>query len=136
MGVIIVNPGGGGGSGPGSDGHTHPNLPSLNKLAVTGPGKLLAEGVSVGEAAIEVGYEVALTSQHISNKGLELPEDCDVSRALSLVLESLPQRMGDDWQVVEKTAPEKDRIAWAGLGMERIVKVGDKVSINYYKKKS
>ena len=66
---------------------------------------------------------------------VELPEDCDVSRALTLVLESLPQRVGDDWQVIEKTAPEKDRIAWAGLGMERIVKVGDKVSINYYKKK-
>ena len=134
MGVIIVNPGGGG-SGPGSDGHTHPNLLSLNKLAVTGPGKLLAEGGSVGEAAVEVGYEVVLTSQHIANKALELPEDCDVSRALSLVLESLPQRAGDDWEVVEKTAPEKDRIVWAGLGMERIVKVGDKVSINYYKKK-
>lgn len=135
MGVIIVNPGGGGGSGPGSDGHTHPNLPSLNKLAVTGPGKLLAEGVSVGEAAIEVRYEVVLTPQHIADKGLELPEDCDVSRALTLVLESLPQRVGDDWQVVEKTAPEKDRIVWAGLGMERLVKAGDKVSITYYKKK-
>lgn len=134
MGVILVSPGGGG-SGPGTDGHTHPNLPSLNKLTVTGPGKLLAEGVSVGEAAIEVRYEVVLTPQHIADKGLELPEDCDVSRALTLVLESLPQRVGDDWQVVEKTAPEKDRIVWAGLGMERIVKVGDKVSINYYKKK-
>ena len=43
--------------------------------------------------------------------------------------------MGDDWQVIEKTAPEKDRIVWADLGMERLVKVGDKVSINYYKKK-
>lgn len=135
MGVIIVNPGGGGGSGPGSDGHTHPNLPSLNKLAVTGPGKLLVDGAAVGEAAIEVGYEVVLTSQHIADKGLALPEDCDVSRALTLVLESLPQRMGDDWQVVEKTAPEKDRIVWEGLGMERTARAGDKVSINYYKKR-
>lgn len=135
MGVIIVNPGGGGGSGPGSDGHTHPNLPSLNKLAVTGPGKLLVDGAAVGEAAIEVGYEVVLTSQHIADKGLALPEDCDVSRALTLVLESLPQRMGDDWEVVEKTAPEKDRITWAGLGMERTARAGDKVSINYYKKR-
>lgn len=134
MAVIILNPSGGGG-GAGSDGHTHPNLPSLNKLTVTGPGKLLADGVLVGEAAVEVGYEVVLTSQHITAKGLELPEDCDVSRALTLVLESLPQRVGDDWQVIEKTAPEKDRIVWAGLGMERLVKVGDKVSINYYKKK-
>lgn len=134
MGVIIVNPGGGGG-GAGSDGHTHPNLPSLNKLTVTGPGKLLVDGVSVGEAAVEVGYEVVLATQHIADKGLELPEDCDVARALTLVLESLPQRVGDDWQVIEKTAPEKDRIVWAGLGMERLVKVGDKVSINYYKKK-
>lgn len=134
MGVIIVAPGGGG-SGPGSDGHTHPNLPSLNKLAVPGPGKLLVDGVLVGEAAIEVGYKVVLTPQHIADKGLELPEDCDVSRALTLVLESLPQRVDDDWEIVEKTAPEKDRIVWAGLGMERIVKAGDKVSITYYKKK-
>lgn len=135
MGVIIVNPGGGGG-GPGADGHTHPNLPSLNKLKVTGPGELLVDGVAVGEKAVEVGYEVVLAPRHIADKALELPEDCDVSRALTLVLESLPQRMGDDWQVVEKTAPEKDRIVWDGLGMERMARAGDKVSINYYKKKS
>ena len=66
-----------------------------------------------------------------------LPQKGD-AMADKLAILREPARIGGDAEgaePIEKTAPEKDRIVWAGLGMERIVKVGDKVSINYYKKK-
>lgn len=132
MGVIIVSQGGGGGGG--AD-HTHNNLATLNTLMASGPGELSVSGVKVGEKAIEISYEVVLTETHVVHKSIELPEDCDTSRALTLILESLPMRKGDDWEVVTKDAPVKDFITWAGLGMEKTVKPGDKVSITYYKKK-
>ena len=135
MGVILVAPGwGGGGSGGGSSDHSHGNLASLNALRVNGE-ELLVNGAPVGEKAVEVAFEAVLTAANITNKYLELPEDCDVSRALTMVLESLPQRMGEDWTVVEYVDPVKDRISWAGLGMERVVQAGDKVSVNYYRKR-
>ena len=131
MAVILVNWGGAGGSG---DGHTHSNLSLLNSLKTDGKGNLLLNDVPAGEKAVETLYEVTLTEQHISDKFLELPEDCDTDRVLTLILESLPQRMGDDWEVVEKTSPEKDRISWASLGMEKIAQAGDRVSVTYYRK--
>ena len=135
MGVILVAPGwGGGGSGGGSADHSHNNLASLNALRVNGE-DLLVNGSPVGEKAVEVALEVVLSAADIANKYLELPEDCDASRALTVVLESLPQRAGEDWTVVENASPVKDRISWAGLGMERLAQVGDKVSVNYYKKR-
>ena len=134
MGVILVAPGwGGGGSGGGSADHIHGNLASLNALKVNGD-DLLVNGKAVGEKAVEVAIEATLTATDIANKHLDLPEDCDVSRALTVVLESLPRRMGEDWTVIENVDPEKDRISWAGLGMERLAQAGDKVSITYYKK--
>ena len=135
MGVILVAPGwGGGGSGGGAD-HTHGNLASLNALRVDGGGELLVNGAPVGERAVEVAFEAVLSAADVANKYLELPEDCDASRALTVVLESLPQRMGEDWQVIENVDPVKDRISWAGLGMERLAQAGDRVSVNYYKKR-
>ena len=137
MGVILVAPcfGGGGGSGGGGADHTHANLASLNALRVDGASDLLVNGVPVGEKAVEVAFEATLTAADVANRYLELPEDCDVSRALTVVLESLPQRMGEDWQVIENVDPVKDRISWAGLGMERMAQAGDKVSVNYYRKR-
>ncbi len=117
------------------DGHNHANLSLLNSLRTDSRGNLLLNGVIVGEQAVEIAYERTLTQEDINNKYLELPEDCDTDRALNLILENLPQMRGNDWTVVERDSPEKDRITWADLGMERIVQAGDKVSINYYRKR-
>ena len=132
MAVIFVNWGGtadGGGSG-----HTHSNLGLLNSLRTDSDGKLLVNGSPVGERAIETSCEITLTSQHIADKFLEFPEDCDTERTVTLILENLPQRMGDDWEVIERTSPEKDLVSWAGLGMERIAQAGDRVSLTFSRK--
>ena len=132
MGVILVSTGSGSGSG-GS--HSHDNMAILNALSVDGNNHLRLNGNLVGEEAIEVTLNMTLTERDIAARYIELPSDCDTSRALTLILENLPVNRDTDWEVVTKDWPEKDRIAWAGLGMERLAQVGDNVSINYYVKR-
>ena len=132
MGVILVSPGSGSGGG-GS--HSHDNMAILNALSVDGNNHLRLNGNLVGEEAIEVTLNMTLTESDIAARYIELPSDCDTSRALTLVLENLPLNRDTDWEAVTKDWPEKDRIAWAGLGMERLAQVGDNVSINYYVKR-
>ena len=134
MGVILVPPGSSGNSGSGNS-HTHDNMAVLNALAMDSNNRLRLNGNLVGEEAVEVAFNTTLTAQNIAAKYLELPSDCDSSRALSLILENLPLTMGSDWNIVTKDWPEKDRITWAGLGMERLAQFGDNVSINYYVKR-
>ena len=107
----------------------------LNALALDSNNNLRLNGNLVGEEAIEVTLNMTLTGHDIAARYIELPSDCDSSRALSLILENLPLTMGSDWNIVTKDWPEKDRITWAGLGMERLAQVGDNVSINYYVKR-
>jgi len=132
MGVILVSPGSGGNNG---NSHSHDNMAVLNALSLDSNNNLRLNGNLVGEEAIEVTLNMTLTAQDIAARYIELPSDCDTSRALTLVLENLPLNRGTDWEAVAKDWPEKDRIAWAGLGMERLAQAGDKVSINYYVKR-
>ena len=135
MGVILVSPGINSGNNGGST-HSHNNMDVLNALAMDDNNYLRLNGHLVGEEAVEVSFNVTLTAQDIAARYIELPSDCDTSRALSLVLENLPMNRETDWDVVAKNWPERDRIAWAGLGMESLAQAGDKVSINYYVKRS
>ena len=132
MGVILIPPGGGGGGGGASD-HSHANLASLNALRTNGD-ELYVNGKAVGERAVEMLHDVTLTALDISNKYIELPEDCDAGRALSVSLQGLTQRRVGDWDVDERDAPSKDRVMWAALGMERVAQAGDEVTITYYRK--
>ncbi len=134
MGVVIGGGFSGGSGGGGTLDHSHTNLASLNQIAVIGPGEIRVGGKLVQEKAIESSFDVLLTGAHVSAKRIELPYDCELSRPISLVLESLPQKQGNDWEVSEKVAPEKDLIVWSGLGMERVVRVGDRVNVTYYRK--
>ncbi|MBQ9564410.1 MAG: hypothetical protein IJU98_02375 [Synergistaceae bacterium] len=132
MGVILVSPGNG---SSGGNSHSHDNMAVLNALAVDSNNHLRLNGNLVGEEAVEVTLNVALTAQDIAARYIELPSDCDTSRALSLILENLPLNRDVDWKAATKDWPEKDRIAWAGLGMERLAQAGDRLSINYYVKR-
>lgn len=87
-----------------------------------------------GQQSTETIYKVILTAEHISQKYIELPEDCDTSKFTGLYIQGLITEPGVDWELVEKTDPEKDRIAWNGLELETTAQVGDKVLVSYYKK--
>lgn len=87
-----------------------------------------------GEHSTETIYKVILTSEHIAQKYVELPEDCDTTKFTGLYIQGLITEPGEDWELVERTAPDKDLISWSGLGLEQTAQAGDKVLISYYKK--
>ncbi len=88
-----------------------------------------------GQHSTETIYKVILTAEHISQKYIELPEDCDTSKFTALYIQGLITEPGVDWELVEKTDPEKDTIAWNGLELENTAQVGDKILVSYYKKR-
>ena len=124
-----------GGSSSGSGDHTHSNATTLNKLSSDAKGNLLFNGKIVGEKSIETAYSLTLTAVQIAQKNIELPDDCDTSKAITLSLNGLEFSRGDFWEVIENVdATTTDIITWDGLSLENIARTGDKVLITYYKK--
>ena len=107
------------------------NLDVLKKISVNSNDQLVYDGRVVGEKAIEVDYSVTLVK---NQDFIELPEDCDTSRAIILNIQGITTQKDTDWRLVEKNYPEKDLITWGGLGLEDIVQAGDTIVITYYKK--
>ena len=99
MGVILVSPGNG---SSGGNSHSHDNMAVLNALSLDSNNNLRLNGNLVGEEAIEVTLNMTFTGRDIAAKYLELPSDCDTSRALTLVLENLPLNRGVDWEIIAK----------------------------------
>lgn len=121
--------------GSSSDDHSHSNATTLNKLSSDAKGNLLFNGKIVGEKSIETAYSLTLTAAHITQKNIELPEDCDTSKAITLSLNGLEFSRSDFWEVSENVnSTTTDIITWDSLSLENIAQVGDKVLISYYKK--
>ena len=122
-------------SGSSGEGHTHSNSATLNKLSTDANGNLCFNGKTVGEKAIETALNITLTASHIAKKAVELPDDCDTSRIVTLSLNGVSMPQGDSWSVSENVNnTNTDFISWNGLSLENIAQVGDKVLISYYKK--
>ena len=122
-------------SGSSGEGHTHSNSATLNKLSTDANGNLCFNGKAVGEKAIETALNITLTASHIAKKAVELPDDCDTSRIVTLSLNGVSMPQGDSWSVSENVNnTNTDFISWNGLSLENIAQVGDKVLISYYKK--
>ena len=121
-------------SGSSGDGHSHSNLFTLNGLSTDTSGNLCFKGKIVAENAIEVVHNITLNNSLVAQKFISLPDDCDTSRAITLSLNGVAFTQGDFWEVSEKNYPDLDSIVWAGLGLDGLVQVGDKISISYYKK--
>jgi hypothetical protein len=125
---FVPNEGGGGGGGGGT---------GISEAPVDG--KFYArKNAAWAEApvadAIERMAHFTVTSMQVSQKYVELPDDYAPGYPVVVVYEYLPQQAGIDYELVENTAPTKDRISWNGLAMEETIKVGDHLSITYYKK--
>lgn len=114
--------------------HSHSNLGILNKLSIDAQGNLSFGGKIIAENSVETSYSTTLSVQNINSKSLELPHDCDTSRAITLTLQGLSFVQGRDWRLIENTAPVLDVISWENLALQDIVQQGDSVSITYYKK--
>ncbi|MBR1485861.1 MAG: hypothetical protein IJ597_01220 [Synergistaceae bacterium] len=120
-----------GGSGGNVDTSELTNLSTLKKLSTTSDGKLAFNGKTVGEQGQEVThYETLMKNQ----KSIELPNDCDTTQAITVSINGLAVDENTFWEVIEKSSPEKDLIAWEGLGLETLAQEGDKILITYYRK--
>ncbi len=125
---------GSGGSSASSDGHSHSNINTLNKLSTDNNGKLCFNGIVVGEKSIETAYNITLKALDISRKYIQLPEDCDTSRIITLALNGVSLPQGDFWEVNENVNSSNiDFIAWNGLGLDGLIRAGDTFLISYYK---
>lgn len=132
MGLIIIpkstyDSGGGGSS-------DLPNAKTLAKFSVDNDGNLLFDGKIISTGSVEVPFNVTLSKQLISQKFIELPNDCDTSQIITLSIQGIQMQQGADWEVINQTWPNKDKIAWEGLGLETLAQVGDKIQISYYRK--
>lgn len=107
------------------------NLDVLKKISVNDNDELVFDGRVVGEKATEVNYNISLVAHQ---EFIELPYDCDTSRAITLTIQGITTQKDVDWRLVEREYPEKDLITWGGLGLQEIVQTGDKIFITYYKK--
>ena len=113
--------------------HVHINMDVLWRLQLYND-KLYVNGYPVGEKVVEAMQNVTLTEDMINNCKIKLPNDCDVDRPITVVINSVPQLHDNDWIVIEKEWPELDEISWKNKQLQNILEVGDIVAITYYKK--
>ena len=117
-----------------SGGYSGTNAATLSKLSTDANGNLTFNGKIIASNSIETGQKFTITNQEIAQKFLELPEDCDTSRIITLALNGLSLEQGEYWDVEEKTAPSKDLITWSGLELESLIQPGDKILVSYYRR--
>lgn len=110
------------------------NSTTLSKLSTDTNGNLTFNGKVIASNSIETGQKFTISNQEIRQKFLELPEDCDTSRIITLALNGLSLEQGEYWDIEEKTAPSKDLITWAGLELEGLLQAGDKILVSYYRR--
>ena len=114
--------------------HSDSNINVLNKLSIDPNGNLCFDGQNIAANSVETSYSVILSDQNIAHCSLELPYDCDTSKAITFSLQGLSFTQGKDWKLIEHTAPVLDVISWENLALQSIAQQGDLVSITYYKK--
>ena len=85
-------------------------------------------------AASEIPYILTLNEQHIEQKSIPLPYDCNTSLIITLSLNGIALPQGEFWSIVEQHAPAQDFISWQGLKLQEFARAGDSVIISYYKK--
>ena len=133
MAVVIVPRATFYGSSSGEGGQAFANSATLSKLSTDTNGNLAFNGKAVGEKSIEVAYSSILSDENISACSIDLPEDCDSSRSITLALQGISTQQGVDWDVIEHDFPQPDVIGWRGLGLQAVAQQGDSVVITYYK---
>ena len=114
--------------------HYHENIRVLEALSVNDKNELLLAGKPVYEQKIiETSYEYSLTESDIANKYIDLPSDCDINRAIVVVVSGVTASINEDYRIDVYDPPELDRISWNGLALENQLLSGDTISITYYK---
>lgn len=106
--------------------------PSDDNSYVMKNGAWVQAGASGATLPVETSMTVTFTAQHVSQKYIALPNDCDTSRLLTVAIQGLLTEQDTDWEVSKSGTTNS--IAWNGLELENIAQIGDKIFITYYKK--
>lgn len=110
-------------------GYSLSNSGTLSKLSTDASGNLLFDGKIIASNSIETGQKFIISKENIAQKSLELPEDCDTSKIITLALNGLSLEQGEYWDV-----QAKNLITWSGLELERLIQPGDKILVSYYRR--
>lgn len=121
------------GGGSSTDGHSHLNSATLNKLSTDSNGNLCFNGKAVSVIPVEKSYCLTLNQNHIQQKSFPLPDDCDSSQAITLSLNGISLPRGAFWEVKEQNYPNPDFIAWNGLELQSLAQSGDTIIVSFYK---
>ena len=88
------------------------------------------------ETAVEAILNVTVNQEILSQCSVQLPHDCDTARAVTLSLNGIALPRDTFWEVVEKSYPDYDLIAWTGLELQHLAQLDDCLIISYYRRLS
>lgn len=72
----------------------------------------------VSESAVEAVLNLTINQDILAHCSVQLPHDCDSSRAVTLSLNGIALPQHSFWEVVDKSYPDYDLIAWRGLELQ------------------
>ena len=114
--------------------HYHDNMRILEALSVNELNELCLNGVPVYEQqSIETNYQHIITNTDLTNKYIELPNDCDINKAIVVTINSVTLNNNIDYRILAFTYPELDRIDWKELRLESLISLDDVINVTYYK---
>lgn len=88
------------------------------------------------EAAVEAVLNVIINQDILARCAVQLPHDCDTARAVTLSLNGIALPQHSFWEVVDKSYPDYDLIAWNGLELQHLAQLDDCLIISYYRRLS
>jgi hypothetical protein len=88
------------------------------------------------ESAVESVLNVTVNQEILSQCSVQLPHDCDSSRAVTLSLNGIALPQHSFWEVIDQSYPNPDLIAWTGLELQHLAQLDDYLIISYYRRLS
>ena len=74
------------------------------------------------------GVSIELTSEHIAQKYVSLPVNCDTAGLIKVYIQGLLTEQDIDWEL------DTGKVSWEGLNLEGILRVKDKLFIEYFRR--
>lgn len=88
------------------------------------------------ESVVEAVLNLTINQDILARCSVQLPHDCDTSRAVTLSLNGIALPQHSFWEVIDQTYPNPDLIAWSGLELQHLAQLDDYLIISYYRRLS
>ena len=74
------------------------------------------------------GVNIELTAEYIAQGYISLPVNCDTSGLIKVYIQGLLAEQNIDWKL------DTGKVSWKGLNLESILRVKDKLFIEYFRR--